>query len=376
MLIYSRNDILNMCTLSAMIAVDEYSHWDIDNCKSVQDMEDMPEREEGMSKRFKERVRIGTDENGKALYKFAEGNTKDEVHRSIYRILERAKAAQEKPARTKHVFADYIRQWFDTYKRPALAPTTTAKCESAIRARLLPYFGKMAVEDITPGDVQMYLNGKSNYAKETRHFDLRILGPLFDSAVEDGIIAANPARSKRVRLTSKRCREGKALPPEETRRIIERLPELAVTDRLYFVLMLCMGLRPCEARGLQWGDIANGKAHIQRNATFPREAKPCVGPVKAAKSNRVLPIPDIVAAILEEHRRACDPSSDEEFLFGGAEPITHSRCRCMEARIKKVLNLDCRIYDLRHTAITAAYEGTKNAAAAAAYRPRPPSLLP
>lgn len=339
----------------------------LDSCTHVLNMDDMPESEEGMSKTYKERVKVGVDENGKAVYKFVEGKSKEAIHQAIFRALRRAEAAQAQPVRKKHIFADYAKEWFDTYKRPALAETTKAKCESALRARLLPYFGKMAVEDITPSDVQMYLNSRSDNAKETQRFDLRILRPMLDSAVEDGIITANPARSKRVALTSKRYREGKALPPEEARRVAKTLPDLRVPERIYAGLMLYLGLRPCEALGLQWGDIDGGRIHVQRNVTYPKSGLPFVGPVKAAMSDRTLTLPGSIAAALEEHRAACNPSSDGEFIFGGAVPISYSKRKSMESRIKKTLELPCRIYDLRHTAITAAYEGTGNAATVAAF---------
>ena len=49
----------------------------LDNLKA--DATDMSEGESDMSKQIKERVQIGTDENGKPVYKWATGYSRQEV---------------------------------------------------------------------------------------------------------------------------------------------------------------------------------------------------------------------------------------------------------------------------------------------------------
>lgn len=63
-----------------------------------------------------------------------------------------------------------------------------------------------------------------------------------------------------------------------------------------------MGLRPGEARGLQWGDIdwKKNTVHIQRDVDYKDGGK--VGDVKTQKSNRTVPLPEALRAILGPYR--------------------------------------------------------------------------
>lgn len=63
-----------------------------------------------------------------------------------------------------------------------------------------------------------------------------------------------------------------------------------------------MGLRPGEARGLQWGDIdwKKNTVYIQRDVDYKDGGK--VGDVKTQKSNRTVPLPEALRAILGPYR--------------------------------------------------------------------------
>ena len=63
-----------------------------------------------------------------------------------------------------------------------------------------------------------------------------------------------------------------------------------------------MGLRPGEARGLQWGDIdwATNTVLIQRDIDYKAGGK--VGDVKTRKANRVIPLPKALRDVRGEVR--------------------------------------------------------------------------
>ena len=88
-----------------------------------------------MAKRHKQRVKIGVNENGDSVYKWADGYTIDELNDNIVRIyienglLDRVKSDQ--PPRQKidtkgecPTFREYVPRWFATFKEYQLKPNT------------------------------------------------------------------------------------------------------------------------------------------------------------------------------------------------------------------------------------------------------------
>ena len=74
----------------------------------------LDERTNKMAKQLKERVQTGTDENGKPIYKWATGFTKQELLMNAAKLLCECGelTPQEKPASSKHLFKEYAQNWF------------------------------------------------------------------------------------------------------------------------------------------------------------------------------------------------------------------------------------------------------------------------
>lgn len=131
----------------------------------------------------------------------------------------------------------------------------------------------------------------------------------FDLAEEDGVIAFNPARSRRrsgpdpLPLPRDRSRV-KALSPELTRRFLEASRE----DALYplYQFMLSLGVRVAEARVLTWNDLDAdaGLVTINKMATGESSRSGNTAHPKTENSHRTLPVPLSIIELLKEHRRA------------------------------------------------------------------------
>ena len=179
-----------------------------------------------MSKRLKQRVRIGANENGEPIYKWADGYSVDELNDNIVRVyIENgllAKFSGNTPLAKKidkhkscPTFEEYTRQWFDTYKAPNLKPTTCKGYRSNLARHIYPFFGKMRLDEITTDDIQRFLNEKEPLARNTVHTMLVLLGESLHSAYEDKLIPTDPSMSKRLTITSKGKKERSALTPEQ-----------------------------------------------------------------------------------------------------------------------------------------------------------------
>ena len=86
-----------------------------------------------MAKTFKQRVKIGVDESKTPIYKWAVGHSIDEMNDAIVRIyvehglIDKFLHADRSSIPSKKEipkFKPYALNWFDTYKRTTLKPTT------------------------------------------------------------------------------------------------------------------------------------------------------------------------------------------------------------------------------------------------------------
>jgi integrase len=156
---------------------------------------------------------------------------------------------------TKQTFGDYWEQWLRR-RRPYLEPGTWSGYEIAGRKRLLPAFGGRPLGELSVHAIREFV---AELADEVEARDLaaktvnNALGTLvvcLDSAVEDGVLAVNPA----LRV--------QRLPPAHIEREYLRLHEIpryldACSDvyRPLAELLVGSGLRISEALALQIGDL-------------------------------------------------------------------------------------------------------------------------
>lgn len=328
-----------------------------------------------MPKRIKERVRVGTDENGQPIYKWVTGSNMQEVFENAFRLMneykkeDAAKAPSEK--KEKHLFKQYAQQWFETFKKPTLRDITAVNYEQQLVKHIYPFFGEMYIEDIASADIQNFLNDRSAFAKDTQQKHLNIIRMILDSAVEDGLIASNPGKSQKIKLTSSAREEREPLSKEQMRQIISKIPQVVDTmERCFIAIQALHGMRPCEVLGLKWEDIdlENRTISIKRDVVHPKRNLPVVSDTKTQLSKRKLTIsniamPYIVAAAQTVHAS----EHPESFVFGGREPLSYSRHRNMMRRICRQMGVEnVTGYVFRHTVITDIYETTHDANIAAA----------
>jgi integrase len=157
-------------------------------------------------------------------------------------------------------FAAYYREWLATYARHHCKPGTVAGYEAAGRLYLIPAFGDRDVASITREDVKrlVYETLLPGRARATVRANLAPLRELFNHAIEDGVVATNPAAHVLKRMRGERVRAARAprfLAAAELRALLEacRIRE----PRWYpFVLVLARtGMRLGEACALRWADV-------------------------------------------------------------------------------------------------------------------------
>ena len=198
---------------------------------------------------------------------------------------------------------DYMDYWL-TQAQADLRPRSAQAYRGDIKNHIKPRIGKLKLDKLTPIAVQQW---QSVLTKETSPYVARksraCLSAALTQAVRWQLIAHNPCDGAlNVKLPDY---EARIWETSEARRFLE-----VAKDHRYalaFILTLNLGLRIGELRGLKWADLItiDGKPHIHIRRTAHGDSSiPRFGPPKTARSNRILPVPDDLLALLADHRVA------------------------------------------------------------------------
>ena len=200
------------------------------------------------------------------------------------------------PRRAQTPFVEYVESWLDRM-RPTWRETTAATVENSLRRHVLPVLGKRQIAAIKRADIESWAAaldlGPSTVATVRQH-----LGQVLTAAVEDGLIARNPAA-------------GAKMPRNETPRpepvlspviaaITASLPSWA---RVAVPLGLGAGLRHGEATGLTVDRVQflRRSLRVDRQLVTMKSAAPVLGPTKTSSSNRTIPLAQFVADAVSTH---------------------------------------------------------------------------
>ena len=314
-----------------------------------------------MSKRLKERVQTGVDDQQKPVYKWAAGYSAAELQLDIARILVEAgmlEGVTPQPQGTKKL--PTLREFIDQEYRPAfianLELTTQANYESYISLNILPFMGDKRLDEINVGTVQRFYDWMANAASHGRKKNLNrntiarvsgLLSRIFRVALEMGLVSESPMKKTLLRINAEEGGHHTALPDEEVLRIKREIPSLDVRNERHFMgLLVYTGMRPEEVMGLRWEDVHLSKqyAEIKRAVTYPKKNQPVIKGTKTKKSVRTVILPKALVGILT-------PCAESEgFICGGEQPWTWTVLDNIKRRAYKKLRIKgFSNYDFRST---------------------------
>ena len=215
----------------------------------------------------------------------------------------------------------------------------------------------MAIEEITPSDVQRLFNGMTG-AKQTKTKVKNVLNMVFEQAIEEDIILKNPLRSRSIRITGSASTPTQPYTVEQMRQLVGSIVKINnPMDKAYLALHALHPLRLEEVLGLKGEDIdkAQKLLHIRRAVTHPKRNMPLIKDTKTQASKRTL---DLVEQIIPH----LPDTPAGEFVLGGIKPLSYTQVRKMCERIRKEIGFDEPISPIRFrtTVLTDLYDATKD----------------
>ena len=220
--------------------------------------------------RYQTRVYIGTDENGKKLYKYLYAHTSAELTK-----LETELRGTLSKGIDLMTLDDTFSQWFERLK--SVKETELSETEYATFVARVSYFSKkigtIPLKNINQQLLQPIVNEifKTNpttgrpSAKHTVERYINCVSAVFEYAIENRATEFNPCKYLKVPKAAK-VDERRALTLEE-RRWVEETPHRAQTAAM---LMMYSGLRRGEATALLWSDIdfKNNTINVNKSYDF------------------------------------------------------------------------------------------------------------
>jgi integrase len=272
------------------------------------------------------------------------------------------------PSARRITFGQWHDRWWPTIETSDRAPSTIAGYESSLRIQVLPYLRDVPIKDLRKIHLQEWLGRlrAAGYSGSTIHIAKTAAGMVLTSAVDSGIIAANPMTGLRVAKGTSKTRQ--ALTAEQ----VELLADAVGQWWRPFVLVLAYcGLRPGEAIALRRRHLDDlGRLTIEGAVTEHR-GRLVEGDTKTHRS-RLVQVPQSVLEELKAHMNEHVPDRSDATIFlapdGSMVRLSNWRHRVWQPSVEQAgLPPGATPYVLRHTAASLmAQRGVPVSTAAAA----------
>jgi integrase len=228
------------------------------------------------------------------------------------RLLAEVEAGKVK-ASNKTTLRAYLPQWLASV-RPDLARTTAARYEALINAHILPRLGDRRLDELARaairsawataresgrlrpiGGGQEARRGLSGATIRQMH---RILHQALELAVEDEVIAANPASG--IALPKAAKFKPRVLTLDESKALLEAIAHTAM--QVPAMLALWCGLRRGEVLALRWRDVDLDARRLTVNRSLEQVGREVAFKAPKGDRSRMVIMPAAVAERLRAHR--------------------------------------------------------------------------
>jgi integrase len=225
-------------------------------------------------------------------------------------------------------------------------PSTLSDYRSILRAHLLPAFGELAIEDISPAHIERFrIELGPIMANRTKIKILTVLYGVLERARKKHRLPTNPARD--MEKPTLRRRAGIDVFSVEEVMALVRAAD-SEQDATIFLLAAFTGLRRGELVALRWRDIDFPGKAIRVVASYGE------GGLTTPKSGKVRSVPmapEVASALARLSSRA-EWTGDDDLVFLGLTGgflDASALYRRYKAALRRAGLRNLRFHDLRHT---------------------------
>jgi len=204
---------------------------------------------------------------------------------------------------------------------------------SRLDAHLIPYFGSMKLEDITPLAVEKYRSARlRSVSKSSTNREMALLKVMFNLAIDWGFVSENPLRRVKMFSEKDNLKERVLSEDEEARLLAAAAPHL----RMVITGLLATGARISELMALKWAAV-----DLERDTVLLTKTK--------SGRNRVIPINAQLRGVLDALRARS--TNGRVFVGPKGQPVGSVRTS-FEGACRRAGLEGLRLHDLRHTFAT------------------------
>lgn len=252
-------------------------------------------------------------------------------------------------------FKSFVQHYTEDMQARVKENTWSTK-EHIINNKLLPYFGKLKMCNITAQQIITWQNTLINYKDENGKPYSPVylktiqnqLSAIFNHAVRFYNLKENPCR-KAGSMGKKQNREMQFWTKPEYLRFAEAIMDKPVSYYAFEILYWC-GLRLGELLALTPADLDFEKQTVRINKSYQRiKQRDVITDPKTPKSIRTVSMPDFLAEELQDYIRSLYKIEENDRLFPITKSYLHREMErgCKESGVKQI-----RIHDLRHSHVS------------------------
>lgn len=261
----------------------------------------------------------------------------------------------EKSGSLDMTFADFTKVYLQD-RQHRIKESTSVNKENIIETKILPYFGKRILRDITPTDVIQWQNhmlafrdpkGKP-YSKVYLKTIHNQLSAIFNHAVRFYNLPQNPARIA-GNMGSEKETSMKFWTQEEYERFAFVLMDDPLAYYCFEVLYWC-GIREGEMLALTPADLNFNTRMMDINKTFQHiKGKDVITEPKTPKSKRKVLMPEFLCDELKDYMAMCRDLGPEDRLFPVTKSFLYHKMKdgSKAAGVQRI-----RVHDLRHSHVS------------------------
>lgn len=242
-------------------------------------------------------------------------------------------------------FADAAAEWLRYIEHDrGRKPSTVSGYQSIVGSELLPRFGELAIESITPTMIESW-QASMTQAASTRTKALVLMHGIFQRARKVWALPTNPV-SDVEKPPVTRSGDLQVFSPEEVWALVRAAASAA--DGALYLTAAFTGLRMGELLALRWRDIDFAGSAVRVRASY------YAGDLTTPKSGKVraVPLAPHVATALAQLVRRIDWVGNDDLVFPG-EAGGYLDGSALRRRYKAALATaglrPLRFHDLRHT---------------------------